>query len=314
MATVSGAGMAPLMPRRVRWMGLRNLAAPASSPSVVAGSRRNADHHRRSMFETITSPAQLHAAWRRVRRNGAAPGGDGETREQFADNLDARLDQLRAELRGGRYRPGHLRSVPLERPDGRIRRLRIPGLADRVAQTAAQTVLAARLDRHMHRDSFGYRPGRSVDQALARLRRRAQGQRYVLDADIRAFFDRVPHDRLRDELGIWIPDRRVTALLGLWIVSFGGRRGLAQGAPIAPLMANIFLHPLDAAFAREGVPHIRYADDFVALAPDRAGVHVARRVAAGVLARRGLDLHPDKTAIRRLDHGLTFLGEHLAFD
>ena len=263
------------------------------------------------MFETITSRARLHAAWRRVRRNGAATGGDGETAAQFSARLDTRLDQLRAELRDGRYRPGPLRRVTLARPDGRTRTLRIPGLADRVAQTATQAVLAEHLDAWMSPESFGYRPGRSVDQALARLRTRARGQRYVLDADIHAFFDCVPHDQLLDELGIWIADRRVRALLGRWIARFGGRRGLAQGAPVSPLLANIFLHPLDAAFAREGIAHVRYADDFVALARDRRQAQAARRLAAGVLARRGLALHPDKTAIRPLGEGLTFLGQRL---
>ena len=263
------------------------------------------------MFDMITSRARLHAAWLRVRRNGAATGGDGETAAQFAARLDARLDRLRDALRAGRYRPGPLRRVALARPDGRIRTLRIPGLADRVAQTAAQAALSAHLDARMNPDSFGYRPGRSVDQALARLRAHARGQRYVLDADIHAFFDRVPHDRLMDELGIWIADPRVRALLALWIAGFGGRRGLAQGSPISSLLANIFLHPLDAAFARAGIAHVRYADDFVALAPDRHAAQAAQRLAVGVLARRGLVLHKDKTAIRPIGAPFTFLGERL---
>lgn len=266
------------------------------------------------MLDTITSHARLHAAWRRVRRNGAATGGDGETAAEFAVRLEARLERLRADLHEGRYRPGPLRRVALARPDGRTRTLRIPGLADRVVQTATQAVLAERLDAWMNPDSFGYRPGRSVDQAQARLRGLARGQRYILDADIHAFFDRVPHDRLCDELGIWIADPRVRSLLELWITGFGGRSGLAQGAPISPLLANIFLHPLDAAFAREGISHVRYADDFVALARDRRGARAARRLAAGVLARRGLELHPDKTAIRPLAEGLTFLGERLILE
>jgi len=164
----------------------------------------------------------------------------------------------------------------------------------------------------MSSESFGYRPARSVDQALARFRTLAVGQRWVFDADIEAFFDRVPHERLLDDLGIWLSDGHILALVDLWLRGFGPSRGLAQGSPISPILANIFLHPLDLALVRAKIPFVRYADDFVALAPDRSAAERAQSVASAALLRRGLLLHPAKTRIVRLADGLSFLGKFIA--
>jgi len=265
------------------------------------------------MFDALIQPHRLHAAWKRVRANGGAIGGDGESAVAFATDLNGRLARLAEELAHGRYRPGALRRVPLTRPDGRVRLLHIPSIADRVVQTAALSLLVPPLDARMSRESFGYRPARSVDQALDRLRALAPGRPWVLDADIRAFFDSVPHRRLIDELGIWIDDARMLRLVALWVEGFGGGRGLAQGAPIAPLLANLYLHPLDMAFARSGIAHVRYADDFVALARSRAAAEGARQLADSTLRRRGLALNTDKTFLRPLAEGLRYLGQNLAF-
>lgn len=265
------------------------------------------------MFDALTQPDRLRAAWKRVHANGGATGGDGETAADFAADLPGRFARLADDLARGRYRPGPLRHVPLARPDGRVRLLRIPPIADRVVQTAALSLLVPPLDARMSRASFGYRPARSVELALDRLKALAIGGSWVLDADIRAFFDSVPHRRLIDELGFWIDDARMLRLVALWVEGFGDGRGLAQGAPIAPLLANLYLHPLDTAFAREGIAHVRYADDFVALATSRAGAEAARRLAEATLQRRGLALQPEKTALRPLSGGLRFLGQDLIF-
>ena len=275
---------------------------------------RKEGHLEAPLFDALTETDSLHAAWKRVRANGGAAGGDGETAAAFADDLTGRLHRLAADLRHGRYRPGPLRRVPLKRPDGRIRLLRIPPIADRVVQTAALSLLVPPLDARMSRASYGYRPARSVEQALRQLKTLAIGRPWALDADIRAFFDSVPHRRLIDELGIWIDDARMLHLVALWVEAFGGGRGLAQGAPIAPLLANLYLHPLDTAFARAGVAHVRYADDFVALASSRAKAEAALRLAEATLRRRGLALQPEKTALRHLSGGLRFLGQDLTFD
>lgn len=266
------------------------------------------------MFNTLCHPETLHKAWLRVRRNGAATGGDGETAREFARNLDSRLARLSGELHRGKYRAGRLRHVNMRRADGRIRRLRIPGLADRVVQTACQRLLSARFDRRMSNASYGYRPARSVPQALDRLCRLSRGNGWLLDADITAFFDNVPHSRLLDEAAIWISDTRVSALIGGWLAAFGGSRGLAQGAPISPVLANLYLHPLDEALSWRGFGHVRYADDFVVLAANRNHAIEASKLAGSVLQRRGLRLNRDKTRVLPCRTGLRFLGQDLWFE
>lgn len=266
------------------------------------------------MFAELSRIQRLRAAWARVRANGAGTGGDGEDAARFAERLDDRLAALARDLATGRYRPGPLRRVEMRRPDGKVRVLRIPGLADRVVQTAAQALLSAHLDSRQSAASFGYRPARSVAQALERLRHLAPRHAHVLDADIRRFFDEVPHGPLLDDLGLWIEDARIVALIGQWLDGWGGGRGLAQGAPIAPLLANLYLHPLDLAIARGGFAHIRYADDFVVLARDLRQAQAAERLVAGVLARRGLALSAEKTRILPLSAGLRFLGADLVFN
>ena len=263
-------------------------------------------------FEQVTGRTSLNDAWRRVRRNGGGAGGDNMTPERFERQLDARLHHLTGALRDGSYRPGPLRKVVMRRADGRIRVLRIPTIADRVVQTACHMKLSAELDPRMSKDSYGYRPARSVDQALARVRKAGRsGLAWALDADIEKFFDTVPHARLLDDLAIWIDDRRLLALIRLWLFGFGGGKGLAQGAPVSPLLANLYLHPLDRAFAAEKVLMVRYADDFVALVHNEAAASTARAIAAAALRRRGLRLSRRKTRIVRLAEGFDFLGERV---
>ena len=264
------------------------------------------------MFETLCQPETLISAWKQVHRNGAATGGDGETSHEFSRNLDARIRRLRTELLSGQYRPGPLRKVPMKKPDGKLRLLRIPGIADRVVQGACQKLLSHRLDARMSSASFGYRPARSVAQALDRARTIASRNPWALDADILSFFDEVRHDRLLDEIGIWVDDSRVLALVEVWLRAFGGRKGLAQGAPISPFLANIFLHPLDLTFRRRGYPHVRYADDFVVFARSKNRAKAAMQTARECLRRRGLKLNEAKTMVVPVSVGFRFLGAEIS--
>ncbi len=261
------------------------------------------------MFQQLCHPDQLYTAWKHVRANGAATGGDGETAAAFSNRIELRLRDLANQLQSGKYRPGPLSSFSKQLPGGKTRILRIPGIADRVAQTACQKLLSKHLDKRMSQNSFGYRPARSVTKALERLGKLSIGNHWVLDADIASFFDQVSHERLLDELGIWVGDARVISLVATWLRSFGSGRSLAQGSPISPVLANLYLHPLDMTFARNNVPQVRYADDFVALAQTKRGAENARKMAEEVLHRRELELNPDKTGIVLLSDGLHFLGK-----
>lgn len=262
-------------------------------------------------FDAAIGLAALRAAWRKVKANGGAAGGDGVSLARFAEGLDARLDALRGDLASGRYRPGPLRAAPLAKPGGGRRLLRIPCIRDRVAQTACQGFLLARLDIEMNDLSFAYRPARSVARALARARSFTRRRPWIVDADIEGFFDSVPHALVLAELPRWVDDRRLRALIALWLRGFGGTRGLAQGSPISPLLANLHLEPFDRKMAAAGLPMVRYADDFLVFARGAAECAHALRTVEAALRRRGLRLAQAKTRIRRAGPDLVFLGEPL---
>jgi group II intron reverse transcriptase/maturase len=229
----------------------------------------------------------------------------------FERGLEARIAALAADLACRRYRPDALRRVTIPKPAGGARELAIPTVRDRVAQTAVAQWLGARLDPAMDEGSFGYRPRRSVDLALAALRRAHHaGLCWTLDADIRAFFDETPHRLLMSDLRACEGDVRVIEVVELWLQSFGAKgRGLSQGAPISPVLANMFLDPVDRAFAKRGMSLVRYADDFVVSVATQARARSAWRLAGRLLARRGLRLNLAKTGIRAPGEAFVFLGE-----
>ncbi|MGR3467492.1 MAG: reverse transcriptase domain-containing protein [Shimia sp.] len=255
-------------------------------------------------LHAILHPARLDAAFTRILARGGAAGSDGIDPSFFELRREAALRELARDVRRGTYLPGPLRRVALRKPDGQVRILRIPCVRDRVLQGAASAVLSARLDPGMSRGSYGYRRGRSVAMALADLRR-AHG--WALDADIRAFFDEVAHGPLRKELRRQVPCPATRRLIDLWLAGFGAK-GLAQGAPISPVLANLALARFDKAMAPHG-RLIRYADDFVLVCPSRAKAQAARRAAEGVLGQAGLVLHPRKTRIVPPGTPFNYLGD-----
>ena len=264
------------------------------------------------MFHAATSVPALTEAWIKTLRNGGGPGGDGETIADFARMAEFRIARLSHELQADLYRPGPLRrlSVP-KRAGGGRRILSIPCVVDRIAQRAAATVLSAALEPQFEDSSFAYRPGRSVAQAVARVDvLRRQGFQFVVDADVRAFFDRVPHAPLRAKLATHGIDPRLVALVDLWLDSFSRDGvGLAQGSPVSPVLANLHLDALDEAFGPKGpVRIVRFADDFVLLTRTRPGAEGALARARDLLAEAGLELNLHKTRIVPYDQALRFLG------
>lgn len=264
-------------------------------------------------FDRATTLAQLRVGWKRVRANRGGPGGDGVTLERFGRSLERELADLAASLSEGSYRPGPLRESSMPKKNGGVRRLLVPCVADRVAQTAVMVTLMEALDARMADESFAYRPGRSVEHALALARAHiAAGLTFTVDADIERFFDNIPHRRLVHELAIWIDDPRLLALIGLWVQAFGpSGRGLPQGAPLSPLLANLYLHPFDRILAAAGIVAVRYADDLVLLCGTHEKAERARRIAAVALADRGLRLNPGKTRIVADAAEVCFLGQVL---
>lgn len=248
-----------------------------------------------------------------MRANRGAAGGDGVTIKAFARRLDSELAGLVRAVAEGRYCPGPLRRVGIPKRDGGTRELAIPCVRDRVLQSAMLLVLQPALERRQSSASFGYRPARGVAEALEAVRRaHRSGLIWTLEADIVHYFDSVPHHRLMAELAIWIEAEDVLRLLARWLSGFSNRGlGIAQGSPVSPLLANLYLHPLDRLLVTAGHLPVRYADDFVVLSPNAAAAEQARRVAEGVLSERGLALKPAKTQIVAPGTPFRFLGEML---
>jgi group II intron reverse transcriptase/maturase len=256
----------------------------------------------------------LKDAWSRVRANGGGAGPDGITLAAFQHKLEPQLAVLARELRSDGYRPGGSRRVRVAKSGGGERVLSIPDIRDRIAQTAVAQLLSRRLDGRMADGSYGYRPARGVAEAIAALTvARKGGGIWTFDADIRGFFDEASHAVLMSDLSIWVEERDLLRVIGRWLDTFGeSARGLAQGSPISPVLANLYLHPFDREMDRLGYRLIRYADDFVAPTRSREQALAAWRAAAAILRRRRLTLHPAKTGVSAPHEPFVFLGKTLS--
>jgi group II intron reverse transcriptase/maturase/CRISPR-associated protein Cas4 len=270
-----------------------------------------------SLMEKLCASETLLAAWRRVRRNKGAPGVDRVTVERFDQNLERRLVRLQRDLRSGRYRPLPLRRVAISKPAGGTRLLGIPTVRDRIAQTACLFVLEPIIEEELEEDTYAYRRGRSIHHAIYRVKElRDQGYRWVVDADIDAYFDHVDHAMLMETVGHYVRDTQVLALIKRW-VEIGVlenfrlsdlRAGIPQGAPISPLLANLYLDLFDEIMADAGYKLVRYADDFVVLCRSAAQAEKARQDVGALLEEFRLRLDSEKTQVVHFDQGFKYLG------
>ena len=273
-----------------------------------------------SVMDKVYAPATLAAAWAKVRANGGAAGVDRQSIERFATHADEYLAELSRALRAGDYRPAAIRRVEIPKGDGGMRPLGIPTVKDRIAQTAVKFVLEPILDARFHPASFGFRPGRGAKDALRVVDRLVKsGHCFVVDADLKSYFDTIPHDRLIERLRARVSDGRILDLVQAWlnqeIVAECGRwtpaGGTPQGAVISPLLANLYLHPLDERMAAHDLAMVRYADDFVVLCDSMEKAQEALALIRAFANANGLTLHPDKTHIgdcRIKGQGFEFLG------
>jgi RNA-directed DNA polymerase len=273
-----------------------------------------------SLIDKVYAPSTLALAWMKVRANDGAAGVDGQSIERFAARAEQYLSELSEELRKGTYQPQPIRRVEIPKGDGRTRPLGIPAVKDRIVQTAVKLVIEPIFEATFRPTSYGFRPKRSCRDGLREVDRLLkEGYNYVVDADLESYFDSIPHERLVERVGERISDGRVLELLRLWLeqdILEGMQRwtptqGTPQGAVISPLLANIYLHPLDERMAGLGYRMVRYADDFVVLCRSREEAAAALAEIRRFVAENGLKLHPDKTHLgdwRQPGEGFDFLG------
>ncbi len=277
-----------------------------------------------SLIDKVYAPANLRAAFARVKANRGGAGVDHVTVEQFEAHLDAELDRLHESLRDGSYRPQAIRRAWIPKPGSREQRpLGIPTVRDRVVQAALRNVLEPIFEREFAEHSYGFRPNRGAKDALRRVDGLLRaGHTWVVDADLKSYFDTIPRDRLLERVRTRVSDGRALALVEAFLCqgvldgleSWTPTAGTPQGAVISPLLSNLYLDPLDHLMAERGYEMTRYADDFVVQCRSEAEAREALAVVEAWTAQAGLRLHPDKTRIadaaRKGGGGLEFLGYH----
>ena len=264
----------------------------------------------------------LFFAWIKVRDNAGVAGSDGESIAEFEKNLFLNLDHLLQEIQSGKYLPKPLKRV-YKKEKNKQRPLSIPCVRDRVVQTAIAQYLTPLLEPHFEEVSFAYRQGFSVQQAIQRVIAYYQeGFQWVVDADIRAYFDEVPHHalflQLKSHLSV-IPEGHqqiISTLIQQWldcpILEHGKKQtfnqGIPQGSPLSPLLANLYLDQLDDALLAKNKKLVRFADDFLILCRNEQQAEKTLNLTGDILARLQLSLNEAKTDITNFDEGFQFLG------
>lgn len=273
-----------------------------------------------SLWDKVVDRRTLAASWRAVAPNQGAAGVDGQGVQRFAAQAERYLDELAADLQAGRYHPADVRRTYIPKAGGGQRPLGIPTVKDRIVQGAVKRVLEPMFEWEFLDVSYCFRPGRGAKDALRVVDQIIKaGHTWVVDGDLKSYFDTIPHARLLDQVAAHLSDGCVLALIQAYLekgILEGLQRwtptqGTPQGAVLSPLLANLYLHGLDARMSEQGYAIVRYADDFVILCATEAEAHHALAQVQAWTTAQGLTLHPDKTHLgdcRQIGQGFDFLG------
>lgn len=293
---------------------------------LYLAAKGNSKRKFHALYDKVYRMDILEEAWKRVKTNGGVGGIDGISIEDIeADGAEKLLQEIGEELKAGRYRPSPVKRKFIPKGDGKMRPLGIPIIKDRIVQMAAKLVLEPIYEADFKDNSYGYRPKRSAQQALEVVRETSgKDGCWVVDADIKGYFDTINHDKLLKLVAMRLSDRRMLKLLRQWlkagVMTEEGYEeseiGSPQGGVISPLLANIYLHYLDVVWERHG-QHlgklVRYADDLVIVCRTKRNADQALNLVREVMVRLELELHPEKTRVVQMGRGLggfDFLGMH----
>jgi RNA-directed DNA polymerase len=276
-----------------------------------------------TLVDKTYAPANLASAFAKVWRNNGSAGADTQTVAHFAKHAQEELSRLHEQMRDGTYRPQPVRRAWIPKPGGKKKRpLGIPAVRDRIVQAALRHVLEPIFEAEFAGHSYGFRPGRGAKDALRRVNTLLKaGHDWVVDADLKSYFDTIPHERLLALMQARVADGRVLALVRQFLragVMEEGKGwqptecGTPQGGVISPLLANLYLDPLDHQMERAGWEMVRYADDFVILCRSQTEAQAALDAVKAWVNEAGLTLHPDKTRVMNASApgGFDFLGYH----
>jgi RNA-directed DNA polymerase len=273
-----------------------------------------------SLYDKVYGLTNLKAAWKQVKANRGGGGVDKMSIADFDKGADVRLEKLSEALRTNAYKPEPVRRTYIPKPGSSEKRpLGIPTIIDRIVQTAVRNVIEPIFEHEFDPCSYGFRPNLGCQNALGEIERLlAIGYEHVVDVDVRKYFDSIPHQGLMNEVAKRIADGRVLDLIEAYLHQgvleemklWMPEQGTPQGAVISPLLANVYLHPVDTAMREAGFTLVRYADDMVVLCRTRGEAEAALAKLGELLEARGLQLHPDKTRIAHLMErpGFQFLG------
>jgi len=275
-----------------------------------------------SLMDKVYALGNLRSAFKTVKTKGGAPGVDHQTIEMFERHLEENLEDLSQSLRESRYRPQAIRRKWIPKPGSKEKRpLGIPTVRDRVVESALLHVLEPIFEKEFAEQSYGFRPKRGCKDALRRVDHLLrQGKTWVVDVDVRSYYDTIPHEPLMERVEERVADGRVLELVRAYLrqsvmetaKDWSPEEGTPQGAVISPLLANIYLNPLDQAMSREGAEMVRYADDFVLLCESQVKAEGTLEQVRRWTDKTGLTLHPEKTRIvdAMKPGGFDFLGYH----
>lgn len=273
-----------------------------------------------SLIDKVYRIETLKQAWQKVAANAGAAGVDGQSVKQFGDRAEMYLKELSIALERGTYRPMPVRRVEISKGGGKPRPLGIPVVKDRIVQTALKFVLEPIFEREFLKMSYGFRPGLGCKDALGEVERwLKEGYTFVVDADLKSYFDTIDHERLMERVKEQVSDGRVLEMIEGFVHQdiikemerWTPVGGTPQGAVISPLLANIYLHALDCQIKQKGYRMVRYADDFVVLCRSAEQAQAALAEVKTWVEANGLSLNAEKTHVgdcRQAGQGFEFLG------